>query len=370
MKFAVIKLGSRIAISSAGTSGGTGETLSIIKMLTTAGAEVTAYTKILAKDVVPSDFTIKDIESECDNINNEGYDALFVLNGNVNYFGGQDDPSQTINYKVINTFKGKVVYVLCDVNLILKQVWPSIEKKPWSVNYKREEIEITRKDMICISQPRRTQLIDEKERKAGISFAKIVHYPLEKFPLLTLKGIEYPFNENPIWDLSYGGTFRSGKREEDMVKFYFGYDEKYKVEMFGKITADNFSDKYVGRRRAPEFGKAVSYDMFPTKMLEASATVIIGDKEYKKVDDLAQRIYESIMIGNVVLIDRSYDFNGRVFTDPELKSFCYVNSSLDVSRRLDRLKDPVFRKHIVDLQRENTAIDIENFCKQFAQLAL
>lgn len=369
MKIAVIKLGSRIAISGSGTSGGAGETLSIIKMLTTAGAEVTAYSKVLAKDDAPTDFTIKDLETNYEEINSCGYDALVVLNGNVNYFGGVDDPSQTLNYKIINNFKGKVIYVLCDINLILKQIWPSIEKKPWASNYKKEDIEITRKDMICISQPRKVAIIDEKERKAGIRFEKIVHYPLEKFPLLTLKDNVYEFNESPNYDLLYGGTFRSGKREDDMVKFYFDYDpEKYSVEMFGKIEESNFKADLIKGKKLPAFGKAVSYDKFPEKMLEARATVIIGDKDYKKSDDLAQRIYESIMIGNVVLIDKTYDYNVRVFTDPELKAFCYVNNRHNVEDRLEKLKDNEFRKHIVELQRQNAAIDHKQYCDGFVKL--
>ena len=260
MKIAVLKLGSRIAISGSGTSGGTGETLSIIKMLTTGGADVTAYTKVLSKDEAPKDFSIKNIEDEYLNINDCGYDALVVLNGNVNYFGGVDDPSQTLNYHIINNFKGKVVYILCDVNLILKQIWPSIEKKAWASNYKREDIEIKRRDIVCISQPRKVALIKDKELKAGIMLANVIHYPFEKFPLLTLKDNVYNFNENPIYDLSYGGTFRSGKREDDMIKFYFGYNEKFKVDLSSQtLDVTTFKEiqtgDFVNLERAMQIGE-------------------------------------------------------------------------------------------------------------------
>ena len=110
MKIAIIKLGSRISISSNDSSGGTGETLAIINMLIAAGVEVDAFTKILSKDKKPDNFRIFDLIENIDNINKVGYDALLVLNGNVNYFGGVDDPYQTLNYKVINTFEGKVFY--------------------------------------------------------------------------------------------------------------------------------------------------------------------------------------------------------------------------------------------------------------------
>ena len=136
MKIAVIKLGSRIAIGSSGTSGGTGEALSVIQCLTTADAEVTAYTKVLSKDSASSTFLVKDLIDNFDDINKN--DVLVVLNGNVTYFGGQDDPYQTNNYKVINHFKGKVFYILCDINLVLKQIWNSIEKKEWADKYRKQ----------------------------------------------------------------------------------------------------------------------------------------------------------------------------------------------------------------------------------------
>ena len=67
MNIAVLKIGSRIAISSKGTSGGTGEVLSIIKILTNGGANVTAFTKVLDKDNKPSEFSIKNISTQLRN---------------------------------------------------------------------------------------------------------------------------------------------------------------------------------------------------------------------------------------------------------------------------------------------------------------
>ena len=119
MKIAVIKLGSRVSIESTATSGGTGETLSIIKMLVDGGASVDVYTKVLDRDKKPELFNILDIESNYSSINTKGYDCLVVLNGNVNYFGGVDSPSQTLNYWIINNFNGRVYYILCDCSLLL-----------------------------------------------------------------------------------------------------------------------------------------------------------------------------------------------------------------------------------------------------------
>lgn len=300
------------------------------------------------------------------NIDDRNYDALVIMNGNVNYFGGVDDPSQTLNYYIINHFKNKVFYVLCDCNLLLKQIWPGVSKKKWSSNYKEEDINITRDDIIYISQARDTKKVLDKARKQNININNVIHFPFEKFPLLFSKELE--FNENPAYDLLYGGTFRNGRREEDMVKFYFGLDEKYDVTMFGKIEADNFNEKKIAALNYPKFEGAVAYDEFNKKMNEAKATVIIGDPLYKSWADLAQRIYESIYAKNVVLIDGSYDYRKIVFRNPELRDFNYVNDRREVANRLEKLKDPEFRRHIVELQSEDVKMDNQEYCNSLLNI--
>lgn len=368
MKIAIIKLGSRISISSNDSSGGTGETLSIINILTKAGVEVDAFTKILSKDKKPENFRVFDLIENVNNINKVGYDALLVLNGNVNYFGGVDDPYQTLNYKIINNFNGRVFYIHCDGNLYLKQIWPSVEKKSWANNYNEEDLNIVRKDIIYLTQSKNTDLVLEKARKTGINIEKAIYFPFEKFPLVNDQTLK-EFNYYPKYDLLYGGTFRNGRREEDMIKFYFGYNpNKHNVTMFGKIDKDNFNKEKVNNLNPPNFEKSVNYSEFKDKMNESIATVIIGDKVYKKQDDLAQRIYESILSGVVTLIDSSYDFSKRVFKDNYLRDFCYVSSREDVESRLDSLEDNSFREMIVNKQFNDVKININNYCFNFVKL--
>lgn len=365
MKVAVIKLGSRISVSSNDSSGGTGETLSIIKLLTTAGVEVDAYTKILSKDEKPSNFNVYDLVEELNNINDRNYDSLLILNGNVNYFGGADEPYQTLNYKVINNFKGKVFYIHCDGNLYLKQIWPSISKKPWRGVYDQEDIDITRTDITYITQSKNLSTVLEKANKSGITIKRAVYFPFQMFPLVNDPEI-VKFNTNPEYDLLYGGTFRNGRREEDMIKFYFGYND-YKVTMFGKIEESNFT-KNKDNLSLPAFERSVDYKDFKHKMNTSIATVIIGDKIYKKQNSLAQRIYECVLSSIVVLIDSSYDYDKVTFKNKELQDFCYVSNREDVKDRLNKLKDIDFRRRIVDLQLEDIKMDIVEYCNNFANI--
>ena len=137
MKLAVIKLGARIA--NKGTSGGSGEALSIIKTLSYT-EDVHYFTKILKND--PKIEFAKGhnlLEKKPDN----SFDALIVINGNVNFFGGLKDELQIENYRLINSFKGPIFYMYCDPELHLKQIWNSVEKKSWNT-YKKNEIFISR----------------------------------------------------------------------------------------------------------------------------------------------------------------------------------------------------------------------------------
>lgn len=363
MKACVLKLGSRICVNSRSTSGGTGETLAIIKLLTTSGVSVDAYTKILDKDLTPEYFNIKDIFSY--KIDSKEYDCLIVLNGNVNYFGGQDSPQDTLAYKIINTFDGPVFYILCDPYLTLTQVWPSIEKKEWHVNYSKEDIQIVRDDIVYIAQPK--DIVKYRElfiKKAKIPIESVIHFPFEKFPLVTMKRNFLVPNECEV-DLIYGGTFRSGRREEDMIKFYFGYPEDISVSMFGKIEEKHFK-KNNQNLSLPNFGKAVPYEKFDEEMKKGLSTVIIGDAQYKLVDDLAQRTYESILCGNVTFIDDSYDKNKRVFSHDKLQNFLYVSDRDEVTKKIRHLKsNPKLVRLLQDLQYDDVMIDVNNYCNEF-----
>lgn len=348
MKALLIKLGSRMYFDTKSTkmTGITGEALSIMKILKKSYDHVTAYTKVLDKDIKNPDFDFQQINTD----HLDEYDHLFVINGNVNFFGGAEDPEQIMNYEVINKFKGKVFYILCDPALLLKQIWPSVEKKEWGSKYTEEQLNITRTDIECITQAYDVAKIKERSKKA-VPFAAVHYYPMERFPLM-FEGV--PYNENPEWDLLYGGTFRGGRREKDMVNYYFGL-KGVKAQMFGLKLKDF---KKQGSLTPPEFGDPVDYRDFIKKMNTGMATVIIGDPSYIECSDLAQRIYECVQANVVCLIDSKYDPKKRVFKSDELNKFCHVNFKRDVEDRIAKLKaDPSLRKHLCELQLAETAYD-------------
>lgn len=364
MKIAALKLGARI--TRGGTSGGSGEALALLEMLS-KGNEVHAYTKVLGKDENIEFVQTHQILDEYADVNEQNYDCLVVINGSVNYFGGIDSPDQTLNYNIINNFKGRVYYIMCDPSLPLTQVWKSIEKKSWAENYRREDIEITRTDITYICQPKNIVKIAEDIKKHGIHIDEVIHYPFEKFPLL-FKKPEWKKLSERNYDILYGGTFRGGKRQEDMIKYYFGYSD-LNVTMFGKIKDADFNPKKVNSLSHPNYEGAVNYDLFNEKMSNSISTVIIGDKYYKEIDDLAQRIYESILSGVITFIDSDYDRTKRVYTD-DLADLLYVSSREEIINKIEKIKQLSEEQFLslLENQYNSIKIDIDQYCLDFSNL--
>jgi len=267
---------------------------------------------------------------------------------------------------------GTINYIYCDPNLTLKETWNSVVKKPWGSKYKQEEIELADTPIRYISQPKLTSIKEKIKEKTKINVTDMIHYPFELFPLLSDKKIDVPLSQKK-YNLLYGGTFRGGKRQEDMIKFYFGQDN---TTMFGNIKEKDFNIKKVEAQGftiadIPKLEKAVKYDDFNSKMSEAKATVIIGDKYYKEIDDLAQRIYESIQAGIVTFIDEDYDRTKRVFKDKRLANFLYVKNGEDVKKKLDVINTWTDEQYklFVDHQRKDTELD-NSYCKNFVETVI
>lgn len=368
MKVAVIKLGARIVFGeNIGSSGGSGEAASIINMLERGGAEVHVYTKILNKDVIPTHVSMHQILTEHHGVNEKGFDALLVINGNVNYFGGEDDPAQTMNYWMINNFKGPVFYVYCDPSLPLRQIWPIVVRKPWASNYRESDINITRTDIRVICQIYNTSRCREIFRKNGFEVKSVSQYPLEKFPMM--------FSAQPSLlprevDIAYGGTFRSGRREKKLIDFYFGYPPEIAVNVFGRIALKDFNPALIEGLRAPSFSGPVNYDKMIERMSRAVSHVVIGDTKYPEYEMISQRAYESIKAGCVTMIDSDFDRKRRVFgSNKELSELLYVDDRTAVLERLNSIRrDELAIRQIADEQRRAVNFDPDTFCRDFVEL--
>ena len=364
MKLAVIKFGGRINGNADGAVGG--EVLVAIDLLVRANNEVHYFTKILDKDTPLRGAVGHQIE---DFNSKDNYDALIAINGNINYYGGQEPELDMKNLKLFNSFSGKIVYMMFDPMLPLKQHWESVKEKQekynWKNRYTEEEIKIVRNDILIISQPYDINAVKQIWDKLGIKYKNIVHYPLYKMHLVYYDRLPFVKGHRPV-DILYGGTFRNRKREDKLIKYYFGYPNNINVEIFGKIKQSDFTTKKIAGLRPPTFSGPIKATEMITKMSSSYSTIIIGDKWYEG-KNLAQRIYESILGNTITFIDNQLDPKHLVYSNS--LPILYVNSRQDIINVLDVVKKtPDLLKSYVDAQYDTVMIDKQKYVDDLTDL--
>ena len=373
MKIAVIKLGARITWDT-DAAVGPGEAVSICKALSQGGADVHVFTKILAKDTLDSSITWHNILNDQDTT---GLDALVIVNGTVNFFGGAEDAAQILNYKIINHFKGRIIYVMCDPELPLIQLWDNVASKQvnprygWTTIYSEGDINITRTDIQVLSQPFDLVKMRQKWNKNGVQIGGMFHFPMERFPLLN-EWLD-PATE-PEVDLLYGGTTRGGRRVPNLYKWYWNLPSNFKVEIFGRIELNDFTKHpKIGLNNtlfkedavAPVFSGMVKYCNVLPKMNTALAHLVTGDPSYEELDIIPQRTMECIAAGNIVFVDASMDKSRRIYPAGTLvHDFLYVKTQAELIERLGELKlDPNLRQTVINGQREALNFNADEFCR-------
>jgi len=371
VKIAVIKLGARIMWET-DAAVGPGEAISICKALKQGGAEVHVFTKILAKDTQHESLKWHNILNDRDT---SGIDALLVINGNCNFFGGQEDRAQILNYEIINNFNGPVVYVMCDPELPLLQIWDNVSKKQvdpkygWENKYEEKDILVTKPIHVLCQPFNVAEMTKVWEKKKGtVPLGTMFHFPMERFPLLNEWLDPAPA---PVVDLLYGGTARGGRRIPNLFKWYYGLPADISAEIFGKIDHDDFlghpkvDQAKLQAIRPPVFTGMVKYcDVLP-KMNNSLAHLVTGDPSYETLDLIPQRVAECIAAGNVVFVDANIDKSRRIYPSGTMAhGFLYVANQEELVERLRAIKeDPHMRAQIIEDQRIATNFNADEFCK-------
>jgi hypothetical protein len=359
MKVGVLKIGARVQFSNKNSIIG-GVVYGNVRAILNGGSDCVVFTKILESDVIPSDFEVRSIfEPDTSDI-----DVLFVINGLANvFFGGKEDECHLHTYKLINKFKGPVYFLFDEPKLPLAQVYPIVMNKPWGHKYSREDLEIVREDIVCISQGYKTEAVREFVRSKGlVSFREIKYWP-SNFAAFLEPSMD--FNKEPTVDLMYGGSWRQGNRANKLTEYYFGWDSCYHIEMFGKIKHEEFNK--VDGLRPPVFTEPVSYFSVINKMNTAKAHVVVGDPLHERFASIANRAAESVQAGCITFIDKDLDPEKRFYNNKSL-DFLYVKSKADVKKIIDDTDRDNSRKQIIDEQIKSINFDRESFSSQLLEL--
>jgi len=363
MKIAVIKLGGRIANERHGITAF--EAVSVRKMLSKGGLHhVDCFTKISDKDKPIPELNVFEISKNYDKIS-DNYDALVVLNGNINFYGGVETPDQIMNLHIINNFKGRVFYIFIDTLLPLKNVWESIKKKPWGSKYQEKDMNITRNDIIYVTMCYDTEAVYEITKKTGINPEKVVYFPFEKYAFF---GERLPVIGTKTLDLTYGANSFRNKREKKFIKYYFGLPEDINVSFYGKMTPEDFNPKLITGKRQPIFNGPVKFNENLIEMNKAICTINISDT-FNEGRQLNPRVYETVLANVVSFMDIDYDPQKRAFKNERLQKFLYVKNQQELVDRIRILKEkPNVMNQIIDIQYADSFISQEELSVQFSKL--
>jgi hypothetical protein len=375
MKVAVLKIGGRIH-NEAKVPGPIGEVLFIIQMLVAAGCDVHAYSLISKKKSEIPGCILHDItsEDELEALKTAGFDACVVVNGSVNFFGGEYSPEQILNFRVMHDLAEtdpeiRFFYCLTDGKLGLSPLVPKIKNRPWASDFDLERLTIDDCRFSYVSQlydkPTNLKLIE----KLKVPIEEVFYFPFEKIPLLK-EGVESPsslLEDDRDIDILYVGGFRGGSRAKKMVEYFYGLPDDISIMVRGTIDAKDFQKLPVSSLRPPIFGTKVSYsDLF--RVLSGSKAVIcIGDPMYHGAG-ISTRVYEAIASGQVTFIDVEYDPNRFVYRNPTLRDFCYVSGRKDLVEKVRILKDGDLRSKISDLQKKDTLLNKTEFSNDFVKI--
>lgn len=360
-KIAILKIGGRIANEGHGITAF--EAVSVSKMLSIGGFQVDCFTKILNRDIPIKGLNIRDIDSQ-DNIFGN-YNALVVLNGNVNFYGGAEVPEQLLNYKIINNFYGPIFYIFIDTVLPLKNIWKSVQNKDWKDKYNKKDILITRDDITYVTMCYDTNAVFEITKKTGINPKNVVYFPFEKYAFF---GERLHYRKSKSVDLIYGANSFRSKREKKFVKYYFGLPNDISVEFYGKMKVKDFNTNKIIGKRFPLFNPPVKYDENLTEMSKSISTLNISDT-FNEGRQLNPRIYETVLANVVSFMDIDYDPQKKAFKHPSLQKFLYVNNQQELIDRIRILKEkPNVMNEIINLQYEDSFISQEELSNQFSSL--
>ena len=254
-----------------------------------------------------------------ENFNINKYSRLFIVNGSVNNFGGLEVPSTTIIYNLMHKFKNKMYYILTDTLLTYKDYWSHIHKHDWSNKYNEQMF--SNQGFIVLSQFKRLNKVAESD------YCK--EYIHINWPLYLLENQQAINNSAHSVDLIYGGSFRSGRRKNKMLDYFFNRD--INVELFSSLSSKHFKGDF---SKVPKFTGRIPSPEVTLKNSTSLATIIMGDSNYHN-NTVTLRFYESVLSGAITFIDNDFDPEHKLLKD----DYFYVNNGDELEAKIKELKE-------------------------------
>lgn len=263
------------------------------------------------------------------------YDRVLVVNASLNFYGGEENKMNNAAYQFLNKYKSKIYYLFTDIRLPWEQAWRRMQKKKWSNKYSEEQF-IVRSPIRVVSQGRDLEQAKRihSDRLVGVSKDKMdfVHFALDRHKMYH-SVFKIDCDRMKMRDLIYGGTFRSGNREQKMVEYLF--DTGLDVEFFGSVKAEQFKNPEFPWTTPPVFpGKVDSREMVQRNST-AYATIVLGDKTYDN-NQITPRVWEALASTAVAFFDITFDPDMNIM---EGNDFFYVSNRQELVDKVNALKE-------------------------------
>ena len=250
------------------------------------------------------------------------YDKLLILNDSVNMFGGLEIKTMTTIFKLLHKFNNQIYYILTDLSLPFIDYYKLIKNKPWN-NYNEDDFKL-QNEIIILSQSWNIDLV--KRLHKNISVKNIVYVPFEQWKVFTESSVT---NDNRYIDLIYGGSFRTGRREEKFKDYFFD-KEDINITIYGNMKLSQFKNI---TSITPKFLGKIPNNKVIDMNSNSLATILMGDKNYNN-NIITLRYVEALLSNTICFIDLDFDTNQTII-DCE---YLYVKNGKELINKIKELK--------------------------------
>ena len=324
MKIAITKIGANITFSPNNGSAANADILYALRAMKGNRHEFTICTKKTSNTVLPKSLGLADIRG-VQHFND--YDCVLVFNGSINFFGGVCDDSLLALYRALHKTNIPIIFVQTDGALYFQDLWPLIHKREWAKGLFPLDYEVNPNNVYYLTQGRDVNKTIEflKTAKNAIQPTNVYHFPWEQTILCSAEtdkvGLIKPSER--IYDLGFGGYIRNSHKQRRIERYYDEVD--LKTLLFGNLRGIKLQHTKV----LPK----VSFQSMVGYMSDCKASVIVGDYFYNDHFHTL-RMYENLLAGCAVLIDRQLDTRGDFYHGIPHGEMFYVDKPNDVKNFL------------------------------------
>lgn len=325
MKIAITKIGANITFSANNGSAANADILYALRAMKGFGHKFTAVTHKTRNTELPDAIALQEVNRTQDF---NSFDLVLVFNGSINFFGGHPDEALFSLYRALSKTTKPIVYVQTDGALFFRQLWPLIQSREWASTLSEGEFYVEPANVYYISQGRinAKTLARLRSEANAIEPIGLYHYPWEKTILADYERVMntplLEYNERK-YDLGFGGYIRNNHKQKRIENYYD--DPTLNVLLFGNLRGIKLQHTEVQPK--------VSYQQMIPKMSNCKATVIVGDLYYNDHFHTL-RMYESILAGNLVLIDKMMDTKAEFYKGLYDPYWFLVESKEEVREKL------------------------------------